>query len=184
PSGKWAFDESVTAVFEDMLHRSIPEYEVMRKAVLEVGSRFVRPGTSIVDLGCSKGDALVPFVHRFGAENSYISVEGSAPMLRAARERFRQDIEQGSVSILDCDLRTEYPVSRASLTLSVLTLQFVPIEHRQRVLRDAYTNTIPGGGFILVEKVMGSTALLNGLMVELYHDRKREAGYTNLEIER
>jgi len=30
PEGKWEFDESVTAVFENMLERSIPQYELMR----------------------------------------------------------------------------------------------------------------------------------------------------------
>ena len=34
PTGRrWEFDTSVTAVFDDMLRRSIPQYEVMRHVV-------------------------------------------------------------------------------------------------------------------------------------------------------
>ena len=66
PDGRWAFDESVTAAFEDMLGRSIPQYEVMRSAVLAVGRPFVKPDTDILDLGCSRGSALDPFVKAFG----------------------------------------------------------------------------------------------------------------------
>jgi hypothetical protein len=30
PKGRWEFDESVTAAFDDMLARSIPQYKTMR----------------------------------------------------------------------------------------------------------------------------------------------------------
>jgi hypothetical protein len=34
PSERWEFDGDVTEVFDDMLARSIPQYEVMRQASL------------------------------------------------------------------------------------------------------------------------------------------------------
>lgn len=184
PSGRWAFDESVTSVFGDMLKRSIPQYEVMRKSVFDLGLRFVQAHTSIVDLGCSKGDALAPFISQLGQQNTFVGVEISAPMLSAAQQRFSREIAQGWVSIESLDLRTGYPRGLASLTLCVLSLQFTPLEHRQRILRDACVNTAPGGAFILVEKVLGSTAALNASMTELYHARKRDAGYSAEEVER
>src|SRR5262249_39399854 len=148
PSDRWSFDEEVTACFDDMLARSIPQYEVMRKATFDMGWRFVRPKTDIVDLGCSRGEALSPFVDAFGAFNSYVGVEVSPPMLEAARARFEGLISRGIVSIRDCDLRDSYPPVNASLTLSVLTLQFTPIEFRQRIVRRVFQSTIPGGAFI------------------------------------
>jgi tRNA (cmo5U34)-methyltransferase len=72
----------------------------------------------------------------------------------------------------------------ASLTLSVLTLQFTPPEQRLRVLRGAYEHTVEGGGLILVEKVAGNEAELDDLFVSLYHDLKRRNGYSQEEIER
>jgi len=141
PGDRWAFDSVVTTVFSDMLRRSIPEYDGMRDAVFSLGSKFVRPDTHIVDLGCSRGDALAPFVARFGARNNYAGVEVSKPMLAAARERFADHIEQGLVSIDDLDLRSDYPKVEASLTLCILSLQFIPIDHRQRILHETYTNT-------------------------------------------
>ena len=42
-----------------------------------------------------------------------------------------RDLECGIVEIRDCDLRKEYPPVQASVTLSILTLQFTPIEYRQ-----------------------------------------------------
>lgn len=105
-------------------------------------------------------------------------------MLAAARERFADEIERGTVEIVDHDLREGYPQTRAYVTLCVLTLQFIPIEHRQRILADAYESTIPGGAFILVEKVMGSDAPTDRLLGELYANHKRRSGYTDQEIHR
>ena len=184
PEGRWSFDESVTACFDNMLARSIPQYDVMREATFELGKRFVQPETAIVDLGCSRGEALAPFVREFGVGNRYIGVEISAPMAAACRERFATLIASGLVDIRETDLRTGYPNAQASLTLSVLTAQFVPIEHRQRVLAAVYRNTVAGGAFLIVEKVLGSTAAIDEQMVGRYYDLKARNGYSREDIDR
>lgn len=93
-------------------------------------------------------------------------------------------IERGVVEVRELDLRREYPPVEASLTLCVLTLQFTPIEHRQRILRDAFRHAAPGGALVLVEKVLGADADLDELMVDLYLDMKRRSGYTEDQIQR
>ena len=130
PDGTWAFDDDVTRVFDDMLERSIPQYDVMRRSVLDVGQQFVQPGTAIVDLGCSRGGAMAPFVEVFGDANRYLGVETSEPMRAAATARFADAIRRGLMEIRDLDLRLDYPTVPASLTLAVLVLQFVPLEYR------------------------------------------------------
>jgi len=181
---RWAFDDEVTRVFEDMLQRSIPQYDVMRKAVADVANRFVQRHSDIVDLGCSRGEALAPLVYKWGAHVHFVGVEVSEPMLAAARERYKGYIDAKVVDIRALDLRKDYPPMKASVTLSIFTLQFVPVEYRQRILREAYRATLPGGALILVEKVLGAGAEANGLMVDLYHAMKVENGYTPDEVER
>ena len=181
---RWAFDESVTNVFADMLKRSIPQYDVMRKAVFDIGTRFVQPGTQILDVGCARGDALAPFIATYGSANRFVGVDLSKPMLVAAIERFSNEIANGFVEFSERDLRTGVPGGKTSLTLCVLTLQFTPLDHRQRILADIYGNTTPGGAVILVEKILGATAELGRTMIDLYHHYKAENGYTADEIER
>src|SRR3954454_20352161 len=89
PDGKWTFDENVTRCFTDMLSRSIPDYDTMRKLVLDLGSSFVQPRTDILDLGCSRGDGLAPFIDRFGAGNRFVGLDESQPMIDACSERFK-----------------------------------------------------------------------------------------------
>jgi tRNA (cmo5U34)-methyltransferase len=173
----------VTHVFDDMLARSIPQYEVMRELVFDVACPYVQPQTEVVDLGYSRGEALVPFLDRFGAHNRYVGVEVSPPMLAAAHERFAS-WPSSVVRILDLDLRAAYPPVAASVTLSVLTLMFTSINHRQRIVQEVFDHTLPGGAFVLVEKLLGSCAETDALMTARYHRMKAEHGYSREEIER
>lgn len=184
PGTKWEFDASVTQAFDDMLARSIPQYDVMRRACYEAAEPYVKEGTDVVDLGCSRGEALETFISRHGVLNRFVGVEVSKPMLEAARERFANLIKCGVVDVRDLDLRVKYPPCRASVTLAILTLQFTPIEHRQKIFRNIFEHTIEGGALILVEKILGATAEIDANFVATYYDLKKENGYSQDQIER
>lgn len=190
PGSKWEFDTSVTDAFDDMLSRSIPQYEVMRKAVFDLACKFRVKDTDIVDLGCSRGEAIAPLLDKFGVGNRFVGVEISQPMLEACRQRFAGYInkpgfaDKAIVEIKDLDLRTNYPPVYSSVTLSILTLQFTPIEYRQRILKNIYSHLIDKGALILVEKVLGSDADIDEAMVETYYQLKSANGYSQEQIER
>lgn len=122
PKGEWQFDGEVTAVFDDMLERSIPQYNIMRKACYELARRYQQRKTAIVDLGCSRGEAISELVDRYGVQNRFVGVEVSPSMLEAARNRYKGLIDVSVVDIRDMDLRTDYPEVQASVTLCILTL--------------------------------------------------------------
>jgi tRNA (cmo5U34)-methyltransferase len=185
--GRWTFDAEVTDAFDDMLARSIPQYDVMRQTVFDVGRNFLFAHSDVIDLGCSRGQALARFVDyslQTHLRNHFIGIDVSEPMLAASRERFKEQIEKGVVDIRYHDLRKGYPDVRTSLTLCVLTLQFTPIEYRQRILRSIYLHTQPGGALILVEKLLGASAELDDLMVNNYLLMKALNGYTLEQIDR
>jgi tRNA (cmo5U34)-methyltransferase len=184
PHGRWQFDASVAAVFDDMLARSIPNLDTMRTIVTDIASQFVRPGTAVVDLGCSLGGALWPLVEQFAPETKFVGVELSAPMVAACHERFKALVGRGTVEIIHGDIRTQYPRIRASVTLSILTLMFIPLEHRFRVLSNIYDHSIDGGACILVEKVLGADTKMNSLFEDLYRQHKRRMGYSQQAINR
>lgn len=126
----------------------------------------------------------MPFVANFGAANDYIGLEISEPMIEAARENFNYHPHGNRVTIQSADLRHEFPGVTSSLVLSVLTLQFTPIEYRQQIIRRVFESLAPGGAFILVEKILGATAKLDEAFVNLFLNIKRENGYSESQIDR
>lgn len=187
PQRGWAFDEAVTGQFDEMLSRSIPQYALMRQLCFEIGSQFIKRKTDVVDLGCSRGEAVKPFLDKFGAQNYYTLCEVSKPMLEATRERYKDWVNSGVMRITDADLRLSYPnliSGEASLTLCILTLQFTPIEYRQQVLQRIYDSTAQGGALVIVEKVLGRSAFVDEMFVNLYLNQKKANGYSQEEIDR
>ena len=184
PDDRWEFDEDVTKVFDDMLERSIPDYHTMRKLVTDLAVQYANPNEWYVDLGCSHGESIRHLITELGNECRYKGVEISEPMRERAQERFAVC---DFVEILDLDLRYDYPDlggRTACATLSILTLMFIPIEYRMKVLQQVYQTTHGNGAFIMVEKVLGEGPEINQALVDSYHDMKSANGYTNEQIER
>jgi tRNA (cmo5U34)-methyltransferase len=180
----WEFDPEVTRVFDDMLNRSIPDYERMRDWVTDVSCAFVQSNTLVVDLGCSRGEALARVRDACRhVDVQYMGVEISDPMLKASIQRFL-NIED--VEVRKWDLRRGYPerARPVSLTLSILTLMFVPINYRLRLVAEAWEQTTFGGGFVLVEKVLGSGPKTDDVIQANYHKLKTDHGYSPDDVER
>lgn len=190
--GRWSFDERVTEAFDDMLERSIPNYGDMRDLTTEAVSwtiaqrSWMQSVPNVVDIGCSRGSALAPIIQRHGVLANYFAYDVSEPMLDACRARFKPMIDARAMVVANRDLRVGFPpVHRAAtVILSVLTLQFVPIEYRQEVLRGAYRALEHGGSLILVERVLGEAAESSAMMTDLYYGMKRLNGYTQEAIDR
>lgn len=184
PSGKWEFDDEVTEVFEDMLQRSIPQYDVMRDSVSRLAREFAVENATIIDLGCSRGEALSRLVTQLGGYCNYIGVDISDPMLASCKERFSR-YPESLVSVYKMDIKTEYPqINNACVVISNLTLQFTPIEYRQAIINNIYKSLLPGGAFIMVEKVLGSSLRIDQTLVSLYYELKGANGYSQESINR
>lgn len=178
PTGKWEFDDEVARCFDDMLERSIPDYENMRRLVYAVGRHFAEKGNAVMDIGCSNGNAALPFVKSF--PNDFILCDVSESFLDLCRMGFKSF---PNVDIRNHDLRNGVPDVRCSLILSILTVQFTPIEYRHKIIQSVYDHLEHGGAFIFVEKLLGSTFDIDSILVDEYYDMKREHRYTNEQIQ-
>lgn len=182
PTDKWQFNEEVTSVFNDMLSRSIPDYECMRELVFRVARNFIKEGTNVLDIGCSIGTSSELLIKKFGAKCNFILTDVSEPMIEECRQKYSSEIQEGFVSVKKSDLREGLPVKGCSLILSCLTIQFTPIEYRQFIFKNIFDSLEHGGALVLVEKVMGNSYDIDSVMVAEYYDMKRENQYTEEQI--
>lgn len=195
PKEKWEFDESVASCFDNMLERSIPQYDVMRKCCVDLAydviSSSKKQTFTILDIGCSNGIMLEKLIDKFRGCNydtghgKYVGVDISEPMLQKAKFKFLDDIIAGSVSIENCDLRDSFPSGVYDVVTSVLSIQFTPIEYRQSIIQNIYDKlSSTHGCFIMVEKVLGNTDRLNKMFIKHYYDMKLSNGYSQEQIDR
>lgn len=178
PGEKWEFTDEVAACFANMLERSIPDYKSMRALTYKAGEKFIQPDTLIVDVGCSTGLAVEPFVERYKDQNDFLLIDNAPAMVTACKSRF-SDVP--GVQVKGGNLWEFLPLpDRASLVLAILSIQFMPTAYRQKMICDIYDGLAPGGAFIFVEKITSKS--MDELMVDLYYQMKRENGYTDEQI--
>lgn len=178
------FNERVVEVFDDMLDRSIPFYhDVIRQTARLLGDQL-EEGDTVCDLGCATGSALLKFVRLLDDRHfRFIGIDSSRPMLDKARLKAEFYDGQNQISFEQEDITTlERPGTGAFIVN--YTLQFIRPVLRPILIRRLYDNLKPGGLLILSEKTLLPDKRLNRSFIDIYHDFKRERGYSELEIAR
>jgi len=183
--GKWKFNEEVTDVFDNMLERSIPDYNNMRYLVKKLSYEFMKntelPSNTIIDIGSSRGRALKD-IYKKDSKYNYIGIEISKPMYESCVNEWK---DNNNINFYNYDLKNYFPkLSRPDniLTLSILTLCFVPIEYRLFVLNNIYKSLSIGGGLIVVEKCLPNNFETSSYFDNVYYNMKKENNYSQEEI--
>ena len=181
--GDFVFDEKVAAVFENMIHRSVPGYTTIIAMTARLAERHFQPGSRVYDLGCSLGAASLAIARRLqDTPCEIIAVDKSRPMLEGL-ERRQAELGCGQVGCRHEDIR-DCVIEEASVVVLNFTLQFIPPGDRAPLLRRIHDGMKPGGILILSEKIILRDARLNELYIALYHQFKQDMGYSEMEIAR
>jgi tRNA (cmo5U34)-methyltransferase len=176
------FDESVVAVFPDMIKRSVPGYSTIIHMIGQIAERYAQAGTRLYDLGCSLGAATLAMRHRITAADArIIAVDNSAAMTEHCRAVLAADSGEIPVDLICANIQ-DVAVTKASVCVLNFTLQFIPLEDRATVLERIAQGMVSGGVLILSEKIAFEDAEHQQLMTELHHNFKRANGYSEMEI--
>jgi len=171
------FDDEVARVFDDMIGRSVPGYDLLLRLIALHGDVFAQPGSRIYDLGCSTGLASRILARQTRGRARVIAVDNSPAMIEQCRQRHASlDIDWCCADILDTGIED------ASLVVLNLTLQFIRPEQRLALLQGIYRGLRPGGALVLTEKIRHDDPALQQRMTELYQAFKKTQGYSDLEI--
>lgn len=172
------FDEQVTRVFDDMISRSVPGYELLVRLIALYADIFVTANSQLYDLGCSTG--VVSRVIAQQVENrscSIHAVDNSPSMI----SKCRQTHASYNIDWL-CEDIESIAINNASMVVLNLTLQFVKPENRQPLLKKIFNGLQPGGILVVSEKVIFKDKSMQQTMTELYQAFKKGQGYSDLEI--
>ena len=173
------FNDTVAAVFQDMISRSVPGYDLLLRMIGLYADLFAQTGSRVYDLGCSLGAASLVVAEQCGDRAiTIIAVDNSAAMIERCR-----DYPQPAVAIewRRQDIR-DTEIENASMVVLNLTLQFLPPEQRLTLLQRIFDGLNAGGALVLSEKVEFENPDENERMRELYLGFKKTMGYSDLEI--
>lgn len=175
------FGAETTAVFDDMLHRSVPYYEEIQRLLAELTADFAVDGTNVYDLGCSTGATLLN-LSQIESDVTFIGIDNSDAMLARADEELKRANVAKRYVLRNQDLHQGLVIENASVVVMSLVLQFVRPLHRERLLRTVHDGLNPQGCLLLIEKVLEEETLVNRLFIKHYYDFKRRNGYAEIEI--
>jgi tRNA (cmo5U34)-methyltransferase len=176
------FDDDVARVFPDMIKRSVPGYTTIISMTGLLAGRFSRPHTRCYDLGCSLGASTLAMRQSIRREDcSIIGVDNSAAMIERCHNIIETDCHSVPVELICGDIN-EVTIENASVVVLNFTLQFVPPAQRAALIQHIADGLHPGGIMILSEKVSFADKQLNQLNIDLYHQFKKDNGYSDLEI--
>lgn len=179
------FNREVAEVFDDMVSRSVPIYHEVHGILMDLLERRYQDQTAIYDLGCSTGTTLLAvdkFLHKKKrSRGPLIGIDNSAPMLKLCRKKWR---EHGlKKAHARCESLESFEFDQpAGLVIMNYTLQFIPPKERARLLKKITKALVPGGVFMLAEKIQSTDPMVEELITQLYYDFKRRRGYSELEI--
>lgn len=180
--GLFTFNESVAGVFPDMINRSVPGYGTVVAMTGVLAAQHARPNSSIYDLGCSWGASLLSVASKIDYPTcQLIGIDNSEAMLARARLNLQEQLGDPRVILQKSDIM-DIQLDNASVVILNYTLQFVPIEHRETLLKRIRSAMHPGDVLILSEKLTLPDPQLNNYLIDLHHNFKRQQGYSDLEI--
>ncbi len=180
------FNEAVADVFPDMLRRSIPGYAASIEAIGSLAARYVTEGSVCYDLGCSLGAATIAMRQGIRVPDCRIIAVDNAPAMLGRCEEIIAAEDQQSATPIETRLANieDTDISNASMVVMNYTLQFLDVDTRDAIITRIFDGLLPGGLFLLSEKVIDEDPHMEKLLVDLHHEHKRRNDYSQLEIGR
>jgi tRNA (cmo5U34)-methyltransferase len=178
----FVFDENVVDVFPDMINRSVPGYGTIINLVGIIARQYAKPDTRLYDLGCSLGAASLSMRHRLTTAGCVIiAVDNATAMIERLDKILQRDNSSIPVQTLCADIH-DVEISNASVVVMNFTLQFIPLNEREKIITKIVNGLNAGGCFILSEKLAFPDSDEHEIQINLHHEFKKSNGYSDLEI--
>jgi tRNA (cmo5U34)-methyltransferase len=178
----FVFDDKVVAVFDDMIRRSVPGYGAAIAMTMVFAEQYAQDGSNCYDLGCSLGAGTLAMRKGITRRDcNVVAVDKSPAMVARCKEIVAQDIRDVPVEVVLADIQ-DIEIERASLVVLNYTLQFLPPNARDAMIKKIFDGMLPGGCLLLSEKIAFKDEREQKFQIDMHHNFKRLNGYSSTEI--
>jgi len=179
---EFQFDKNVADVFSDMIKRSVPGYENIVEMIGVLTQAHAQTDSHCYDLGCSLGASTLSIIHNLGNTNCrVIGIDNSPAMVEKCINNLNKTGTSANYQII-CEDVLKITFKPASVIVLNFTLQFIPLEHRNELVKKIYDALLPDGILVLSEKIQFADAYKTHLFTDIHHAFKKSQGYSDLEI--
>ena len=175
---QFEFDQSVASVFDDMIARSVPLYDVSTELITDLLTKTLKKNAKIIDLGCSTANLLLNLARKRG-DLKLFGIDNSKPMIDRAKNKAQAFGVKLNLSVEDI-LKAKF--SKFDCVILNYTLQFIRPIKRAEFVRKIYENLALGGIFVFSEKLIYEDKTLSANLIEIYENYKEKQGYSAYEI--
>ncbi len=177
---QFEFDETVAAVFDDMLNRSVPYYQEVLDLIVRLILSREEENLRVLDLGSSTARLLLELHNASKGKMRLQGIDNSPAMIERARKKCAA-FGAEEIELIEGDI-LEYPLAESDVIVANYTLQFIRPIQRPALVEKIYKSLARGGEFYFSEKVVFADPVLDKRMIEIYYDYKRRQGYSDYEI--
>jgi len=176
---KFEFDEAVASVFDDMLSRSVPFYDEVRKLVIALILTEQEEGKKVLDLGSSTAKFLLDLHSKMDVKMQLKGLDNSQAMLDRAEQKCQAFGAEIDLELADM---LSYEYGHEDIIVANYTLQFIRPMQRLELVKKLYNALNDDGMFIFSEKVVFTDKKLDKDLIDIYYAYKKEQGYSEYEI--
>ncbi len=176
---KFEFDEAVASVFDDMLSRSVPFYDEVRKLVIALILAEQKEGMKVLDLGSSTAKFLLDLHAKKSVPMQLKGLDNSSAMIERAKQKCQAFGAEISLELADM---LTYDYNDEDVIVANYTLQFIRPMQRIELIKRLYEGLNEEGIFIFSEKVVFEDKKLDKQMIDIYYEYKKRQGYSEYEI--
>lgn len=175
---QFEFDQSVASVFDDMIARSVPFYEVCTDLITDLLAKTLKKNAKVIDLGCSTANLLLNLAQK-RSDLELFGIDNSQAMIDRAKNKASAFGIKLNLSVEDI-LKTKF--SEFDCVILNYTLQFIRPIKRTQLVHEIYKNLNQNGIFVFSEKLVHEDKVLTKNFIEIYENYKEKQGYSAYEI--
>lgn len=170
----WTFNTpEIAGSFDSHVREQLPWYDMVTDAVAYIVRNYLTDRGRVVDVGASTGnmiDKLMPLL--LERQATAVAIEKSQSMVDVLCKRFDN---HHNVTVIQGDAtKTEF--QPAQVYIVFLTMMFIPVHERRRLIVKLRANLLEGGVLILVDKVADHGGYFSTVLKRLGMHWKLEQG--------
>jgi tRNA (cmo5U34)-methyltransferase len=164
----WTFESAdIADGFDAHVREQLPWYDLVTKAVVQIGRHFIPQGGLVYDIGASHGNvgrALAPIL--FERSASLVGIEPSAEMCA----------DYDAPGLLERSSAEAFDFAPFDFAVAMLALMFVPPAQMPGLLERLAANIRPGGALVVVERTLPPPGYMSIVTSRLALAAKAEMG--------